>query len=229
MTSVASYRIDRTAFAPSCWACSSMRSNASSRVFSHNSVSNVMLPPTSVCSEAPMVPSTDRDRTVMPRTTPSDLVVRYPSIVSVVVVIPCSIATCPPIARSAQDLTGQRVRHFSARDHRHAVHEHVFHPRRKLMRVLERREILDLFRIEDDDVRPEAGLEHAAVGEAHARGGQRRELANRVLERERVLLADVLPQDAGERPVRPGVWMLESEQPVRRRPLRIVVDRHPRL
>jgi hypothetical protein len=46
-----------------------------------------MLPPTSVCNDAPSVPTIDRERTVIPRTTPSVLVVRYPSRPSAVVVI----------------------------------------------------------------------------------------------------------------------------------------------
>jgi hypothetical protein len=35
-----------------------------------------MLPPTSVCSEPPIVPKIDRERTVMPRTTPRLLTIR---------------------------------------------------------------------------------------------------------------------------------------------------------
>src|SRR5437588_443462 len=58
------------ALAPICVACSSMSSNASARERSQSSVRMVMLPPMSVCRPAPMVPMTERDRTVMPRTTP---------------------------------------------------------------------------------------------------------------------------------------------------------------
>src|SRR5438874_9741655 len=87
-----------TAFAPSSCACRSASSNASARVFSHSSVSSVMLPPTIVWSDAPIVPSTDRDRTVTPRTTPSVFSVRHPSIANAVVVrawsIGCGIRTC---------------------------------------------------------------------------------------------------------------------------------------
>jgi hypothetical protein len=53
-----------------------MRSKASARVFSHRLVKSEMLPPTSVCSDPPMVPKIDRDRTMMPRTTPSVRVIR---------------------------------------------------------------------------------------------------------------------------------------------------------
>src|SRR5215471_12927538 len=76
-----------TALAPSSDACCSISANASARVFSHRSVSSVMLPPTSVCSPAPMVPMMERDRTVTPRTTPRFLVTRYPSSANAVVVI----------------------------------------------------------------------------------------------------------------------------------------------
>ena len=44
--------------------------NASARVFSHSSEKSVMFPPTRVCSEPPIVPKIDRERTVIPRTTP---------------------------------------------------------------------------------------------------------------------------------------------------------------
>jgi len=37
-------------------------------VFSHSGISNVMLPPTRVCSTGPIVPKIDRERTTMPRT-----------------------------------------------------------------------------------------------------------------------------------------------------------------
>src|SRR5512143_2214164 len=81
-----------TPFAPTAAACCSIWANASARVFSQSSENSVMSPPTSVCSEAPIVPKTDRDRTVTPRTTPSVFAVRYPSIVKAVVVIAGSIA-----------------------------------------------------------------------------------------------------------------------------------------
>src|SRR5437588_8805530 len=102
ITSVASYRTPTTALAPSSCACRSASSNASARVFSHNSVRRVMLPPTIVCNDAPIVPRTDRERTVTPRTTPSVLTVRHPSIVNAVDVIECSIAGFIASPRSRQ-------------------------------------------------------------------------------------------------------------------------------
>src|SRR5262245_47553561 len=68
-----------TALAPAWAACWSMIWKASSRAFSHSSVYSVMLPPTRVCSEAPMLPTMLRERTVMPRTTPRLAAIRKPS------------------------------------------------------------------------------------------------------------------------------------------------------
>src|SRR5439155_7654559 len=50
-----------------------------------------MLPPRMVWSEAPRLPSPERERTVMPRTTPRPFTIRWPSRVNVVVVIEASI------------------------------------------------------------------------------------------------------------------------------------------
>src|SRR6185312_3169333 len=68
-----------TALAPSCSACCSIRLKDSSLVLSQRSLRSVMFPPTSVCSPAPMVPNTDLERTIIPRTTPSVRETRYPS------------------------------------------------------------------------------------------------------------------------------------------------------
>src|SRR6266404_2481978 len=76
-----------TALAPSCCACCRHRSSACSRVFSQRSVRMVMLPPTSVCNPAPMVPKIERERTMMPRTTPNVFTIRFPSSSNAVVVM----------------------------------------------------------------------------------------------------------------------------------------------
>ena len=60
----------QTAFAPISLACWTIISNASARATSQSLVNAVMFPPTSVCSVPPIVPKIERDRTVMPRTTP---------------------------------------------------------------------------------------------------------------------------------------------------------------
>lgn len=54
-----------------------------------------MLPPTSVCNPAPIVPKIDRERTTIPRTTPSVLVTRKPSSSNCVVTMLC--ATIRPV------------------------------------------------------------------------------------------------------------------------------------
>ena len=54
-----------------------------------------------------------------------------------------------------------------------AVDQHVVHPDRELIRVLEGRLVRDLFRIEDDDVGPHARFEHAAIGQPHPLRRQR--------------------------------------------------------
>jgi hypothetical protein len=59
-------------------------------------------------------------------------------------------------------------------------------------------------RVEDREVRVQAGLEHAAVVEPHPRGGERGELADRVLQREHAALAHVAAEDAREGAVRRG-------------------------
>src|SRR5437667_1841122 len=59
-----------TALAPSCAACSSIISKASSRVCSQSLLKSEILPPTMVCRLAPMVPKMERERTTIPRTTP---------------------------------------------------------------------------------------------------------------------------------------------------------------
>src|ERR1700675_123640 len=73
------------ALAPAAAACSSMSWKASSRARSHSSVYSVILPPKSVWIVAPMLATTLRERTVMPRTTPRLEATRYPSNVKAVV------------------------------------------------------------------------------------------------------------------------------------------------
>src|SRR5438270_13997476 len=96
-----------TALAPTCCACCRQRSRACSRVFSQRSVRIVMLPPTSVCKPAPMVPKIERERTIMPRTTPNVFTIRYPSSSNAVVVM---AAFMPPIYKRSAPLHAFRLR-----------------------------------------------------------------------------------------------------------------------
>ena len=58
------------------------------------------------------------------------------------------------IPRPSQHLARQRARHLSISDHRHAVDQHKLHALRKLIRILERRLVRDLLRIEDHHIAP---------------------------------------------------------------------------
>src|SRR5437588_3898757 len=100
-----------TALAPTCCACCRQRSRACSRVFSQRSVRIVMLPPTSVCKPAPMVPKIERERTMMPRTTPNVFTIRYPSSSNAVVVM---AAFMPPIYKRSGHLHAFRLRFLCA-------------------------------------------------------------------------------------------------------------------
>src|SRR5947208_5044202 len=92
-----------TALAPSCCACCRHRSSACSRVFSQRLVRMVMLPPTSVCKPAPIVPTIDRERTMIPRTTPSVLTIRWPLSSKPVVVVAAFMSFYSGIAAAAQN------------------------------------------------------------------------------------------------------------------------------
>src|SRR5487761_61360 len=78
------------AFPPRSAACSINNSSASSRVFSHMSVKSVIFPPTIVCSDAPIFPKMLRERTMIPRTSPSVRTTRYPGSSNAVVTMPIS-------------------------------------------------------------------------------------------------------------------------------------------
>src|SRR5579862_5152231 len=82
------------------------------RARSQSSVNNVMFPPINVCNEPPMVPNTDRDRTVIPRTTPSERTVRYPSSENAVVVICTSMSSPVPWMRRTCHGTASDVQYW---------------------------------------------------------------------------------------------------------------------
>src|SRR5437764_11661184 len=96
-----------TALAPSCCACCRQRSSACCLLCSQRSVRMVMLPPTSVCKPAPIVPKIERERTMMPRTTPNVFTIRYPSSSNAVVVM---AAFMPPIYKRSARLHAFRLR-----------------------------------------------------------------------------------------------------------------------
>src|SRR5947209_3416125 len=61
-----------------------------------------MLPPINVCSPAPIVPTMDLERTMMPRTTPSVFTTRWPLSSNAVVVIAAVMLFYSGIAAAAQ-------------------------------------------------------------------------------------------------------------------------------
>ena len=65
----------------------------------------------------------------------------------------------------------------------HAVHQHPTHADGQFVRRAKGRAVRDGRRIEHHDVRPQAALQHAAIGEPHALRRQRGELADGLLER----------------------------------------------
>src|ERR1019366_5604638 len=84
-----------TALAPSASACCSMRSKASLRVCSQSLLKSEMLPPTMVCKLAPMVPTMERERTTIPRTTPRLRFTRKPGSSHAVVTNSCGTMSSP--------------------------------------------------------------------------------------------------------------------------------------
>src|SRR5664280_1201387 len=84
-----------TALAPSASACCSMRSKASLRVCSQSSMTSEMLPPTMVCKLAPRVPTMERERTTIPRTTPRLRFTRKPGSSNAVVTNSCGTMSSP--------------------------------------------------------------------------------------------------------------------------------------
>src|SRR5215475_6449200 len=78
-----------TALAPSCPAWVNIWLNASSLARSQSDVYKEIFPPNRLCKPAPIFPTIDRDRTMMPRTTPRDFTTRYPVSSKQVVVRGC--------------------------------------------------------------------------------------------------------------------------------------------
>src|SRR5262245_27512377 len=85
------------------------------------------------------------------------------------------------------------------------VHGHVGHAVAVLERVLVGRTVLDRVGVEGHEVGLEPRPYDPAVGEAHARRGQRRHLADRFLEGKELLVPDVLAEDPRGRAPGPRV------------------------
>ena len=89
--------------------------------------------------------------------------------------------------------------------HLAAIHEDVLHADRVLMRLLERGAVRDRVRVEHDDVGEHAWPQEAARVELEVRRRQAADAAHRLGQRERLLLAHVLPEQAREVAIGPGV------------------------
>ena len=73
------------------------------------------------------------------------------------------------------------------------------------MRPVERRVVDDGVRVEDNYVRPEPHLEHAAVGQRQTRRDRGARLADRVLERQHLLFPHIPPEEPREVAVGAGM------------------------
>src|SRR5215472_1877354 len=85
-----------------------MSSNASLRVCSQRLVNSEMLPPTMVCRLAPIVPTMERERTTIPRTTPRLRLTRKPGNSNAVVTYSCGTM---PASYTPVDFDHRRIFH----------------------------------------------------------------------------------------------------------------------
>ena len=86
-----------------------------------------------------------------------------------------------------------------------AIHEDVLNSFRKLRRVLIRGMVNDGLGIEDGDIGEEACAQNAAIAQPLALCGQGSDLANRLLQRQHVFVANVVAEEARHRTAGPGM------------------------
>src|SRR6185312_5153716 len=111
----------------------------------------------------------------------------------------------PAPGAPAHRASARGARRLAAAQRPHAVHPDVVDARGELLRLLVGGVILDRVRVEHHDVGIVARLELTAIRERQGRGGQCGELADRLWQRQHVIVAHVLGQYAGE--VAIGAWM----------------------
>src|SRR3989441_826879 len=109
-----------------------------------------------------------------------------------------------------------------------AVDEYVLDADRIAMGVLVRGPIGDLLGVEDDEIRPGAHPDHAAILEPEPAGRQPRHLVNGLRQREDALLAGVFAEYAGKRPVASRMRLALSQLAVRRAGRAVGADHHAR-
>ena len=98
-----------------------------------------------------------------------------------------------------------------------------------LERIGEGRAIGDRGRIEDHQVRGQPLLDQPAIRDVQLRGGEAAHLVDRLFERDHLLLADVLAEDAREGAEAARVRHTGAERPARRQRGSVGADRDPRL
>src|SRR3989442_4636098 len=108
-----------------------------------------------------------------------------------------------------------------------AADEYVLDANRIAMGVLVRGPIGDLLGVEDDEIRPGAHPDHAAILEPEPAGRQPRHLVNGLRQREDALLAGVFAEHAGKRPVASRMWLAPSHPPLPRHGRRAPADPPP--
>src|SRR3954449_4238316 len=102
------------------------------------------------------------------------------------------------VSAPAEHPPGQRVRHRTVAQNQSTVDDHVEDAFAEVVRIFVRRHVPNLRGIEDHDIGLHAGTEYAAVAEVRAIGGLRRRFAHHLLEREEMLVANVMAEDARE-------------------------------
>src|SRR4051812_3800168 len=95
-----------------------------------------------------------------------------------------------------------------------AVHEDGADPFGGADRALIGRGVLDLLRIEQDQIGRESLPQKPPVGEPESRSGEAGHLVNRVLKAKQPDVAYIMPEDAGEGTPEPGMGMLIVRQSV---------------
>ena len=116
-----------------------------------------------------------------------------------------SVAGLPLVSPPAQHATRQGVRHRAVAQNDSTIHNHVKDSFAEVMRVFVGRDVANLCGIENDDVRFHPWAEHAAIRKVCSIRGLRRRFAHGLFEREEMLVANVVSEDARERAVGAGV------------------------
>src|SRR5258708_20057758 len=100
------------------------------------------------------------------------------------------------IPGDAENFSRERAGHFALVDDGDAIDQHVGHPLRELIGIVESGEVANGCRIEDYDIGPHACAEESTAFEAETLGGKRGKLADGVFQSELVLFAPVFAKDA---------------------------------